>query len=510
MNEPDEWIARYFDDELSEAEAERLRAWLKASPENMRRFLREAHLQSQLPIAARGCAFTDLVLTVPLPERASSQPPIQAPASKRLRWVLPLAACAVALATVTALLSIRPTVRLEGVHGTVTVQRDKESIIGTEAMALHERDVVQTGKGARVRLQWQRETTRIDLQANTQARLIAVKGDKHLALLSGTLTAEVAKQSKDHPMILETKEGRVDVLGTRFELSAAGDKTRVEVASGRVLFSGAAQGSGAVVEACQAGEVTADGEVQVDSLPVAETVSMGLLAHWPLLEGQGSIARDASGHGRDATIQNPTWTTNENHIALDFTDLPGRGGLPQEKRSYLRTPDLHLPPAFTITLRLQTKQTDTAGHGVQMVFANGPYVEKASGFQFFINRPSPVSQRKPVSTDDQSFNFRVDDGLRSSAVRSLPKACEPGQWYFLTIRVNQPAGRVEVLVNGREVCVQPRILKEFSLDGPLYFGAPPGSITQPAAALSGMIRDVRLYSRALSEEEIQHLSNQNP
>ena len=68
MNEFDELMARYFNGEIDEAGAARLRAWLKADQKKLKRFLREAHLHAQLPVAARSDAFSELVLTVPLPK----------------------------------------------------------------------------------------------------------------------------------------------------------------------------------------------------------------------------------------------------------------------------------------------------------------------------------------------------------------------------------------------------------------------------------------------------------
>jgi ferric-dicitrate binding protein FerR (iron transport regulator) len=502
VNEDDELMARHFDHELDVAGANRLRAWLKADSENLKRFLREAHLQSQLPVAARSDAFTELVLTVPFPQ------PEKNPASSRVKvwrrhacWLLPLAACFVAVASFTAWLALRSQAGLEAVHGTVTVQRGSKTIPGVERLALRAGDVVRTSAGASARVQWRHEITRVDLQANTETRLTAIKDDKHLVLLSGALNAQVARQSQLHPMVLETRYGRVEVLGTRFELSATADKTRVKVDSGRVLLVGVNQDNGSIVEARHSGEVEADGEVEVEGLPVAETIKMGLLAHWPLTEGEGDVARDASGHGRDAAIQNPAWTMNHSRVALTLSGV--RGLLPEE-RSFLRTPELRLPPSFTITLWVQIEQTETQGRHLQALFGNTGFGAPADGFYFLINRLLPQKLPQPVSSDDQSLNFRAGNGLRGSEVFSPPQALKVGQWHFIAVKVNQEAGWVDVLVDGLVVRAQSPIAKEFSLGTPLFFGALPGSFGLP---LAGNLRDIRIYERLLDPGEISHLTS---
>jgi len=47
----------------------------------------------------------------------------------------------------------------------------------------------------------------------------------------------------------------------------------------------------------------------------------GLLAEWNFDEGQGLVARDASGHGRDATLSEPVWIEQAEGSALNLDGL---------------------------------------------------------------------------------------------------------------------------------------------------------------------------------------------
>lgn len=415
-------------------------------------------------------------------------------------WLLPLAACFVAMAGVAAWLAWRPVVGLEAVQGAVTVLRDGKVISARDRLILQAGDVVRTAPGASARVQWRNEATQMDLQTDTETRLISVRSDKHLTLLSGTLTAQVAKQAPQHPMVLETRYGRVVVLGTQFELSIAMNKMRVEVSSGRVLLAGGNRNNGRVVETNQSGVLDSDGNVEVVATLVGGSVGTGLIAHWPLTEGTGNVARDVSGNGLDATIQNPKWITNAGRGELIFSDV--LGVLP-EKRSFVRTPELNLPSSFTITVWVRPDQTGSIGHDIQALFANTGFGGNSDGFYFLINRLLVDMLPKPVSSDDHSLTFRVGNGRRDSRVFTPPQTLKIGQWHFLAVEVNQNDGRLDVFVDGVAVIAQASIAKKFNRKNPLLFGAAPGTHGLP---LAGSLRDIRIYERLLNADEISHLA----
>jgi ferric-dicitrate binding protein FerR (iron transport regulator) len=63
------------------------------------------------------------------------------------------------------------------------------------------------------------------------------KTRKHVVLESGALTADVVKQPFGRPMTLATAQAEARVIGTRFQLSAEGEATRLQVEEGAVQFT---------------------------------------------------------------------------------------------------------------------------------------------------------------------------------------------------------------------------------------------------------------------------------
>lgn len=138
-----------------------------------------------------------------------------------------------------------------------------------------------------------RDGMRLTTDARTRARLelddgsvvvldrateVAV-GDapRTLRVNEGALIAEVAHVEGTAPARIETPAGEVRVLGTKLVVTAAADRTNVEVLRGEVEVAGVgARGEGQRVTAGQEGVITKDG--QIDVAPVndlAQRVAFG-------------------------------------------------------------------------------------------------------------------------------------------------------------------------------------------------------------------------------------------
>jgi hypothetical protein len=70
---------------------------------------------------------------------------------------------------------------------------------------------------------------------------------KRVSLETGILDASVARQSANEPMILATPQAEIEVLGTKFRLTVAGDSTRLDVYEGRVQLTRRSDGKSVVV-----------------------------------------------------------------------------------------------------------------------------------------------------------------------------------------------------------------------------------------------------------------------
>lgn len=414
-------------------------------------------------------------------------------------WLLPLAACFAVAAGVMVWFSGRPVLRLEVLHGEVSVLRCGKVIPAGAGLNLHAGDVVRTASDAGARVQWIHEATRLELQSGTETCLDAVKGGKHITLMSGSLIAQVARQEVWHPMILETPYGRLEVLGTRFELQVAGNRMRVIMSKGRVLLAGENRNDALEVQAGQSGELDAFGKAEVKNLSMEEALGLGLLAHWPLSEGKGNLAYDVSGNGLDAEIQNPVWTSQAGRSVLAFASS-SKTYLPLSQRSFLRSPELFLPPAFTITLWFRA---DSTGHVLQSICGNSDFGTDIDGFSLILNCPPQKTAASPLP-DDPSLAFRAGDGKRRSGVHSPSLTLTYGSWHFLALAVNQAGGCADIYLDGVKVNRRGIIGKKFSLKSPLFFGAAPG---RAGLQYIGDMRDIRIYDRLLGPKEIHLLSN---
>ncbi len=80
-----------------------------------------------------------------------------------------------------------------------------------------------------------------------------------LILEVGVLDADVAAQRPHHPMQVRTATAALEVVGTRFRLSAAHGSSRLEVAHGSVRMTGAGDKGGTLVAAGQSADTARSG-----------------------------------------------------------------------------------------------------------------------------------------------------------------------------------------------------------------------------------------------------------
>lgn len=88
--------------------------------------------------------------------------------------------------------------------------------------------------------------TVLHLEAGTEARFQPVansarNGGKQLKIVSGALSAEVAKQPEGLPLLIETPHALVTVVGTEFDLNVATNQTELEVTHGVVKLARAGE-----------------------------------------------------------------------------------------------------------------------------------------------------------------------------------------------------------------------------------------------------------------------------
>jgi outer membrane biosynthesis protein TonB len=121
--------------------------------------------------------------------------------------------------------------KLDKVEGDVRVD-------GKPAVAGQEAENVATGPTKSRASIVLADGTRLGLDADAAIKEI-VKGPKgtRIVLTQGTLTADVAKQPADQPLVIATPQAEARVLGTVFRLVVDASSTRLEVREGKVRLT---------------------------------------------------------------------------------------------------------------------------------------------------------------------------------------------------------------------------------------------------------------------------------
>ena len=221
----------------------------------------------------------------------------------------------------------------------------------------------------------------------------------------------------------------------------------------------------------------------------------GLVGHWPLDDGSGMMAIDVSGNENHGTlVGSPQWVSTLGDgvgLSLDPTD---------GEADYVQLPNV--PPlddfelsSYSVSVWFQPLSTPT-GQGASFEYA----LVQRSGFH-----------RGLAYTTDQdvAYDNWYEPGEQVSAFGGFATS---GSWYHVVGILDVESGRSQVYLDG-EVAGQAGFPAGANLelgDGPWRIGiADPGSGRFENAAHI-IVDDVRLFSGALTVEEISDLFQAGP
>ena len=215
---------------------------------------------------------------------------------------------------------------------------------------------------------------------------------------------------------------------------------------------------------------------------VANTAPGGVLVSYSFNQGSGTTAPDGSGNGVTGTISGATWTADGKYgNALAFNG----------SNAYvnLGTPAV-LSGTGNMSWTAWVKATATPADDGQIIAKSN----NSNGWQF---KTSP-------DTGPHTFAIGVSSGgafaqRNSSTIRAL------NTWYHVAGVYNATTRTLDIYVNG-------------VLDNGILSGTVPASMTVPNVAVNigrrsggyyfaGVIDDLRVYNRALSQAEIQAIMN---
>jgi hypothetical protein len=204
-----------------------------------------------------------------------------------------------------------------------------------------------------------------------------------------------------------------------------------------------------------------------------------LVAWWPYDEGTGTVAHDGSGNGYDATLtSNPTWVEGKLETALQLG-----GG------SYVSAP--HIPlnnRSFTVALWMNPVLTG----GSAVIFS-----QAQSG------------------TDNKSMHFRLGGnsstnapvrgilmGFYANDASSPANLFQDNTWYHLTFRYDAEGQTQRIYVDGTQVVERTGATPYLGTSGNTQVGR---WDTDTGQTYTGLVDDVQIYYRALSDAAIQKI-----
>jgi Concanavalin A-like lectin/glucanases superfamily len=269
-----------------------------------------------------------------------------------------------------------------------------------------------------------------------------------------------------------------------------------------------------------------------------ETVSGGLIAHWKFEGGAGDVVKDSSGEGNDGTIvpaktPQPKWGTGYFAGSASFSGgndhfvrIPPSASLNSLKRQIsvvafiyprtLWTPDSYFRRKWKKAVGLAEK---LLGRATDSEKAQDP---SSTGYIAIVQRQwreteHPDQYYLGYGPENSVLHYKWHLGLTGDEVSlyRLPKGQDKprvGEWVHLAGTYNGETGKMSLYVDGDLIGMLTHVgeirLDPESLNRPLAIGAELNgpSIDDPTAEFVGYIRDVGIYNRALSDEEVKNLA----
>jgi hypothetical protein len=199
--------------------------------------------------------------------------------------------------------------------------------------------------------------------------------------------------------------------------------------------------------------------------------SSGLLAHWDFNEGTGDVLHDRSGSGIDGAITGATWTKGHVDGALQFDGVDDLVTLKQDDR-------LNLDGDATLSAWFRTLPTKDLARD-QLLFGDGA--------------SRTILRNLSVVIDQGKLTISNGNGVTADTIS--PTTEFAGDWTHLAIVYEFPAAFC--YINGRLVEVREMSVPLTATKGAGWFIG-----GWWAGHLKGEIDDMKIYARALSENEV--------
>ncbi|KXK33376.1 MAG: hypothetical protein UZ01_00084, partial [Candidatus Brocadia sinica] len=214
-----------------------------------------------------------------------------------------------------------------------------------------------------------------------------------------------------------------------------------------------------------------------------------LVAHYPFDEGSGVTATDTSGNGNDGAINGATWIEGKSGNGLSFDGTS----------NYVSIPLLN-HEEISIAAWFYKNTNDTTF--IDAIFGGyrwNPSLQLREGFDVRFYKTAPNRLEFILVTQDGSGNR-----TQKTAVKDLVNSV--GSWYHVVGTYNKATGKQMLYVNGHLANTRTHPAGNTIVPLTFYSNMRIGK-TDNNGYFNGIIDDVRIYNRALTDQEVQDLYN---
>lgn len=224
------------------------------------------------------------------------------------------------------------------------------------------------------------------------------------------------------------------------------------------------------------------------ALAATQDVTAGLVGYWKLDEGNGTHANNSSGNNHVGTLNNaPSWTAGKSGTALSF-----HGG---NTSVTIGNNVLTTSASFTVAAWVQLADVNTWHTAVSQDGSN------VSGFFLQYTAPGAGGQF--------AFSLISSDSASSPTVRATSKFQPlPNTWYHIAGVYDAGSKQSRLYVNGA-LQNTASVPAAWNATGTTAIGRALFNASQ-VDFWSGLIDDVRVYNRALSDQEISSVYSVAP
>ena len=216
-----------------------------------------------------------------------------------------------------------------------------------------------------------------------------------------------------------------------------------------------------------------------------------LQAHYTLDEGSGTIANDSSGNGNHGSINGgATWTTGQSGNGLSFDGVD----------DYVTIPRINNDEVSVCAWLYKNANDTTRNDAILGGFRNNSNVQLREGYELRFPSGNPNAVQFILVTQDGS-------GVKTMRTAQSNLGNSVGSWYHAVGTYNKTTGQQRLYVNGQLVNTQTHTAGNTVVPLTSYTDMRMGHSRVNAGYFNGILDDVRLYRRVLSDQEVLDIYN---